>query len=212
MIGLPLWQKATLRLLATKSKQRLLLSTTVAKQKDLRCCSIMPGIPFTLESNTMSKHVWLQKTMGEVPLREGIAAFNLVSKYRVSNESYCFVGYVLETMRQKTYRDGAGKYGELQYVCLENIWQGVCKSRHKYAKGKNASNYIAAGMLWKHYLLESLAKGIVPAKDFKSWQDCIVAILTQELGLSSNTPVWVVADALEGRSRDLEANLLRNPI
>jgi hypothetical protein len=100
----------------------------------------------------MSKHIWLVKHYQRDTLATAMIAYNVARA--VGNlgipEACCFVGYAIESMRQKgrgnTRGDPLDFTSDLDASnTITLLWNRVVRSGLRYSRGKNASNYELAG-------------------------------------------------------------------
>lgn len=83
----------------------------------------------------MSKHVWLQKSIGQATVVRGMEA--LTYAFDQCNNltlSQVFVGYYLEAIRQKSCSWSAAE-----------MWHSSHATGLRFYKGKNAANYLTLG-------------------------------------------------------------------
>jgi hypothetical protein len=108
----------------------------------------------------VSKHVWEVQRYTRATLYAALDAVQAAKAGGCNDaDEVCrFVGYWLETMRQKsTTQFGIVPSGHLpafvmtktgfRYytITASHCWAGAVKSKHRYARGHNRDNYLAAG-------------------------------------------------------------------
>ncbi len=84
----------------------------------------------------MSGHLWDVKTFKDDTVSSGVGAYLRACKNGLGfTEALRFSGYFVETVRQN-----GGSYNN-----VKSVWDGAVRSKHRYARGHNGSNYLWAG-------------------------------------------------------------------
>lgn len=96
----------------------------------------------------MSSHIWNVIKFNQNTIKQGIKAFEYARQNGLDlTQTYSFVGYLLETIRQKGCLQ---KYSvkDQTYIRprinIPSFFQTCCKSNHRYSKGVNSNNYLLA--------------------------------------------------------------------
>jgi hypothetical protein len=95
----------------------------------------------------MSKHIWLVERFTERTLKQAQVAFALAVEHGLDFEAACrWVGYALESSRQKALVVSVpGQIYPYRPATLCDQWESAVRSKHRYARGRNAANYLLAG-------------------------------------------------------------------
>jgi hypothetical protein len=102
----------------------------------------------------VSKHVWDTVKFKPRSLDTGRSAVDLIVDRGLEfNLAMTFIGYALETLRQEGYGRTSWIARSDYQEAVKAIYLQVLRSRHRYSKGKNATNYRLAG----RRMLEALA-------------------------------------------------------
>jgi hypothetical protein len=119
----------------------------------------------------MSSHLWDVKRFKPETVEAALVYFRwLVGRETSLEAATTFVGYALERQRQA----GGGTALPLApSVSIRAFWDRLESSGHRYARGRNAGNYAAAG----HALLRVIAPAV---------------------GLTEDAPTFAVYDRLKG--------------
>jgi hypothetical protein len=102
----------------------------------------------------VSKHVWDTVKFKPRSLDTGADAVACCVKNGIEFDlALAFIGYTLEKLRQEGYGRTSWIARSDYQEAVKAIYLQVLRSRHRYSKGKNATNYRLAG----RRMLEALA-------------------------------------------------------